>query len=125
MGVLGGVFGPLWGAFWRSLVVFGRPLGGLWASLGALLGVSGPPWATLGGQGAPGSEESPPKTHFWKVFWRHFESLGQKVPYGVLVGVLLGRVCQKIPKTRFSFSYGDSKLKWHIGGLGVKVFEGL
>ena len=108
------VCGRTWGSLWASLgsllEVFGLlwgAFGGLWASFGALLGVSGPPWATLGGQGAPWSEESPKKSHFWKVVWPHFGSLWEpKVTYGVLVGVLLGRVCQKNTKRGFHFHTG-------------------
>ena len=86
------VFGPLWGAFGGSLGLFG-----------ALLGVSGPPWATLGGQGAPGSEQSPPNLCLEGFLASFREPLGgKKSP-----SILLGRVCQQIPQTKFSFFVGN------------------
>ena len=102
-----------------SLGLFGEPFGGHWASLGSLWGVIGPLWGhfwgSLGHLGPPlaARGHQGPSDHPSDLFFGGGLGLilgtfgGPKSPYGALVGVMLGYVCQKIDKTRFSFLHRD------------------
>ena len=99
--------------------LFGEPFGGHWASLGRLWGVIGPLWGrfwgSLGHLGPPlaarghqGPRNHPKNLFFGGGLGLILGAFGDpKVPYGALVGVMLGYFCPKIDKTRFSFLHRD------------------
>ena len=114
-----GVLGPLWGALGVFLGLFGETFGGDWASLGSLWGVIGPLWGhfwgslgllgpPLAARGHQGPSDNQKKPFFGGGLGLILGAFGdQKIPYGALVGVMLGYFCQKIDKTRFSFLHKD------------------